>query len=107
MNKERVVCPGVNFIVRDFDECFEDQDNGFTFHIPFILSVDESSVRRARRDIESQIECGANWEVIREDVGFITSKNRFVSPKEALEISGLSNQLRFKDRKHLLPEDLY
>lgn len=39
--------------------------------------------------------------------GFITNKNRFIDAKEALEISGLKNQLRFKDRDYLLPEDLY
>lgn len=39
--------------------------------------------------------------------GFVTNKNRFVDPREALEISGLGNQLKFKDRKYLLPEDLY
>lgn len=45
--------------------------------------------------------------------GFITNKldeagfPRFVSPEEALEITGLGNQLRFRDRKYLLPEDLY
>lgn len=39
--------------------------------------------------------------------GFITNKNRFVTPEEALEITGMQNQLRFKDRKYLLPEDLY
>jgi len=45
--------------------------------------------------------------VLTEVRGFITSRNRFVDPREALEISGLGNQLRFKDRKYLLPEDLY
>lgn len=39
--------------------------------------------------------------------GFITNKNRFVTPQEALELTGMQNQLRFKDRKYLLPEDLY
>lgn len=41
------------------------------------------------------------------ELGFITNKDRFVSQEEALEISRLGNQLRFKDRKYLLPEDLY
>ena len=41
------------------------------------------------------------------ELGFITNKERFVSQEEALKISGLGNQLRFKDRKYLLPEDLY
>lgn len=41
------------------------------------------------------------------ELGFVTSKERFVSQEEALEISGLGSQLRFKDRKYLLPEDLY
>ena len=45
--------------------------------------------------------------ILREKRGFITSENRFVDPEEALEISGLGSQLRFKDRKYLLPEDLY
>lgn len=39
--------------------------------------------------------------------GFITNKNRFVDPYEALKISGIGNQLRFQKRKYLLPEDLY
>ena len=45
--------------------------------------------------------------ILKEKRGFITSKNRFVDPEEALEITGWGNQLRFKDRKYLLPEDLY
>lgn len=40
-------------------------------------------------------------------LGFITNENRFVDAKEALKITGWGNQLRFKDRKYLLPEDLY
>lgn len=39
--------------------------------------------------------------------GFITNKNRFVDAKEALKITGWGNQLRFKDRDYLLPEDIY
>jgi len=39
--------------------------------------------------------------------GFITNKNRFVDAEEALKITGWGNQLRFKDRKYLLSEDLY
>ena len=45
--------------------------------------------------------------ILGEKRGFITSRDVFVDPEEALEISGLGNQLRFKDRKYLLPEDLY
>lgn len=41
------------------------------------------------------------------ELGFITNKDRFVSQEEALEISRLGNQLRFKDRNYLKPEDLY
>ena len=39
--------------------------------------------------------------------GFVTNKNNFVNPKDSLRMSGLKNQLRFKDRDYLLPEDLY
>lgn len=47
-------------------------------------------------------------EILDEPVfGFITNKNRFVDAEEALKITGWGNQLRFKDRKYLLPEDLY
>lgn len=88
MNKqEKVVCQGVNFIIRDFNECHEDQDNGFTYHVPFILSADEMSVSCARSAIIDDIESGENWEIVREDIGFITSKNRFVGAKEAKKIS--------------------
>lgn len=41
------------------------------------------------------------------ELGFMTNKSRFVTPCEALDIIGWANQLRFKDRKYLLPEDLY
>lgn len=64
-------------------------------------------------DYESIMEDGILSEIAHQTYcdmfiqGFITNKNRFVNPKEALEISGLGNQLRFKDRKYLLPEDLY
>lgn len=44
---------------------------------------------------------------IKKTDGFITNKNRFVDAEEALKITGWGNQLRFKDRKYLLPEDLY
>ena len=39
--------------------------------------------------------------------GFMTSRERFVDAEEALLITGMQNQLRFKNRKYLLPEDLY
>lgn len=42
-----------------------------------------------------------------EERGFITNKGRFLLPFDALEFSGLGCQLRFKDRRYLLPEDLY
>lgn len=42
-----------------------------------------------------------------EEFGFATSNQRFVDAEEALKITGWGNQLRFKDRKYLLPEDLY
>ena len=39
--------------------------------------------------------------------GYMTNFNNFVNRYEALLITGMQNQLRFKDRKYLLPEDLY
>ena len=39
--------------------------------------------------------------------GFITNKNRFVTPQEALQLTGRQNEMRFQNRKYLLPEDLY
>ena len=39
--------------------------------------------------------------------GFMTNHGRYVNKYEALLITGMQNQLKFKDRKYLLPEDLY
>lgn len=41
------------------------------------------------------------------ELGFMTSRDRFVTPEEALEITGRQHELRFQNRKYLLPEDLY
>ena len=68
--------------------------------------------------------CGDEWDIelfvrypkimktvtigdIGRELGFITNLNRFVDAEEALLITGRQNQLKFKDRKYLLPEDLY
>ena len=115
MNKqEKVVCQGVNFIIRDFNECHEDQDNGFTYHVPFILSADEMSVSCARSAIIDDIESGENWEIVREDIGFITNKNRFVDPVEARNIAVEARQVVMirlmtdpPKIAPLKPEDLY
>lgn len=39
--------------------------------------------------------------------GFVTSRERFVTPEEALLITGRQREMRFQNRKYLLPEDLY
>lgn len=71
----------------------------------------------------SHIIKGINYETIRLDgflsevvhptwcvayeSGFITNLNRFISPQEALKLTGRQHELRFQNRDYLLPEDLY
>lgn len=90
MNKtEEIVSAAVRFY-RD-----EDDDVGV---VVMGLTHDHCGEIYNQLTYEGYVECNE---------GFITNKGNFVTKYEALEITGMGNQLRFKDRKYLLPQDLY
>lgn len=91
--QEKVVCAAIRTIGTDgkCERCLISV--GVDYHF-----IQEQEGYENIHDIES---------ILSEIRGFITNKNRFVDPAEALKITGRGNQLRFKDRKYLLPEDLY
>ncbi len=91
--QEKVVCAAIRTIGTDgkCERCLISV--GVDYHF-----IQEQEGYENIHDIES---------ILSEIRGFITNKNRFVDPAEALKITGWGNQLRFKDRKYLLPEDLY
>lgn len=91
--QEKVVCAAIRTIGTDgkCERCLISV--GVDYHF-----IQEQEGYENIHDIES---------ILSEVRGFITNKNRFVDPAEALKITGWENQLRFKDRKYLLLEDLY
>ena len=91
--QEKVVCAAIRTIGTDgkCERCLISV--GVDYHF-----IQEQEGYENIHDIES---------ILSEVRGFITNKNRFVDPAEALKITGWGNQLRFKDRKYLLLEDLY
>ena len=93
MSKEKIVCAAINVLVA------REGYRGSSV----VKGVDYTSILEDKIIFEiADAYYGTVFEY-----GFITNKNRFVDPEEALKISGLCSQLRFKDRKYLLPEDLY
>lgn len=89
--QEKIVCAAVRYESR----CSV-RDEPITITI---MGVDEDHA------IESNI-AGYAEPIGNIEMGFMTSHKRFVTPYEALIITGWGNQLRFKDRNYLLPEDL-
>ena len=95
--KEVIVCAAIQY--KAWDICQEEyRDEPF-----YICGLDYESIMKS----DAYVQCCILKSTINDKKGFITNKGRFVDPEEALEISGLGNQLRFKDRKYLLPDDLY
>ncbi|MGL4673491.1 MAG: hypothetical protein ACRCXK_01385 [Wohlfahrtiimonas sp.] len=90
--QEKILTQGIKFIVRDNGSKNEFEE-GFTNHVPFILDVNEIQVRLFRESVQAENDHGADFEIIREDIGFITSKNRFVDAKEAMEIAIKARQI--------------
>lgn len=87
--QEVVVCPAVRFY-RD-----ENDENGI---IVMGLTHEHCGEIYNTLSYDGYIECNE---------GFMTNNGNFVTNYEALEITGMGNQLRFKYRKYLLPQDLY
>lgn len=100
MNKEKVVCAAIRYTLKKpnakkiFEKIFE--------RVHMCVYYDDDFIKEALRDIKRN-----GLIRYREERGFISNQGRFLLPIEALELSGLGNQLRFKNRKYLLPEDLY
>lgn len=96
MNKEKVVCAAIRYTLKkpNAKKMFE--------CVHMCVYYDDDFIKEALRDIKRN-----GLIRYREERGFISNQGRFLLPIEALELSGIGNQLRFKDRKHLLPEDLY
>lgn len=90
--QEKILTQGIKFIVRDNGSKNEFEE-GFTNQVPFILDVNEIQARLFRESIQTENDHGAELEIIREDKGFITNHNRFVDPKEAMEIAIIAKQI--------------
>ena len=60
-----------------------------------------------RNGLYMNLKYGEFQETVNHEKGFITNKNRFVTPQEALQLTGRQNEMRFQNRDYLLPEDLY
>lgn len=91
--QEKILTQGIKFIVRD-NSSKNEFEEGFTNHVPFILDVNEIQIRLFRESIQAENDHGADLEIIREDTGFITSKNRFVDPIEAVDIANNAHQIK-------------
>lgn len=87
--KEVVVCAAI-VLYRDEEDCEGITVAGITYEQCLSLVDDLSH--------EHYDTCGE---------GFMTNYGRYVNKYEALELTGMQNQLRFQSRKYLLPEDLY
>lgn len=92
--KEVVVCAAVEF----------ETDNSKSV----IMCLDYIGDPRVENHIFHLADIGVNRDEKYNEVrGFITNKNRFVTPEEALELTGRKSEMRFQKRDYLLPEDLY
>lgn len=89
MKKEFIVSPAVRFHKDKYDE------DGIV-----IMGIDHD-------ECEDTFSMLSNYDFEHATEGFRTSEGRFVDKYTALEITGWGRQLRFKERKYLLPNDLY
>lgn len=87
--QERVVCAAVIFY-RD-----EHDDAGIT-----IMGLTHERCGEIYNSLsyDGYVECHE---------GYITNLNNYVTPYQALDIMAWGDQPRFKDRRYLLPGDLY
>lgn len=95
--KEVVVCAAVRFER-------EHERSGIEYNVNVLcVNYEDDAIAESRDRFESNLYVV----VIREIQGFITNQDRFVTPQEALILTGRQREMRFQNRKYLLPEDLY
>jgi len=99
-SKEQIVCPAVRYL-------FSPKFQGRTIEIEKTRLCIKYDDQFATDFFQRLSNKHYFWTLKLYEEGFMTNKGRFVDPKEALEITGWGAQLRFKERKRLLPEDLY